>query len=233
MEDLGSATTKPTAVQADGEATKVVHINSSPIDSNASPEARPDDLRSVGIIELLETDLRPVFILELARSTTSVPVWHNEHLKDLQILGSEAHGGIEIRNLAGPTKNSGSATFLQWAASSLADGGLPTETYVGIRWMAQTLRKRWRVIAGEVGRVPDILKSKKKPGKPQLDRSQPSVLERPDRTGQCPSPVFLRIHLKHSLKISDFIAKARSQYSLLKYQERRGHSKSESVPQTG
>ena len=90
MEDLGSATTKPTAVQADGEATKVVHINSSRIDSNASPKARPDDLRSVGIIELLETDLRPVFILDLARSTTSVPVWHNEHLKDLQILGSEA-----------------------------------------------------------------------------------------------------------------------------------------------
>ena len=107
-----------------------------------------DEWKTIGILELLETDERPVLVFDLT-STNTVPVFANKTLRTLKTSESNKYCLADATKAAPDPKHS---SFLQWALHP--DEFHPPASYYGIRWTAQTLRKRFRVIAGEGGREP-------------------------------------------------------------------------------
>lgn len=111
-------------------------------------------LNSVGIVELLEQDERPTFIVDLGESTNYGPgplqlVFCNPSLRSydgMQALVS----GTSVAESPGPK------TFLQfksWLLSAAVAGEslnvcLPPFNYAGMTWSCSTVRKRFRIISG-------------------------------------------------------------------------------------
>lgn len=108
----------------------------------------PPALGTIGMIELLECDPRPSFILDLER--TQDPL--NEHLHKIycnksllrlpHIFGSAEHTELEQ-----------CLQFKRWATSVTDDRhvtqGYPIPfQYQELLWTESTLRKRWRIISG-------------------------------------------------------------------------------------
>lgn len=137
-------------------------INGNRVAAASSPA--PHALYDIGIIELLEQDGRPTFILDLEE----VAEWDNIHLKPVfcnaslrstnlqDIVTGKAVANSHL-SLYGPDRYS---EFRGWASSrpkhdNLIDGYLPDLSYNGLLWNCATLRKRWRVISGSgVSNVP-------------------------------------------------------------------------------
>ena len=116
----------------------------------------PPALNDIGIIELLQCDKRPTFILDLERlpdpNNHLLPtVFANTSLNYLHHITSPAR---LISHL--PAHDDELAQFLhfkQWATSSLIhdqqeDGLPPPIHYQTLWWTQSTLRKRWRIISG-------------------------------------------------------------------------------------
>ena len=113
-------------------------------------------LGKIGMIELLECDSRPTFILDLER--TQDP--YDEHLHtdfsnaSLQRLPRILDSAQLRRGL--PAENSELeqySQFKEWATSSsttdhIADGYTNSFEYQDLLWTTVTLRKRWRIISG-------------------------------------------------------------------------------------
>ena len=108
----------------------------------------PSALGTIGIIELLECDSRPSFILDLERTQDPLnghlhKVFCNESLLRLpHIFGSAEHTELEQ-----------CLQFKKWAT------GVPEDRHVAqsytvpfqyheLLWTTSTLRKRWRIISG-------------------------------------------------------------------------------------
>ncbi|EMC98961.1 hypothetical protein BAUCODRAFT_22270 [Baudoinia panamericana UAMH 10762] len=112
-------------------------------------------LSSIGVVELLEQDERPTFIVDLANSANYGPgslhlLFANTSLRSYQ-------GLQEL--ITGPGSDDASPgikTYLQfksWLLSASIDGQsldvcLPSFVYAGMTWSCSTLRKRLRIIGG-------------------------------------------------------------------------------------
>ncbi|KAI9645299.1 hypothetical protein NHQ30_006034 [Ciborinia camelliae] len=156
----GLTITPPT----DEEAKDSMQITSVLVDPNLSPLAPQDDLGSIGVLELLESDERAVFILDLTKPDETTPRYTNSRLKGLQGLGSRIGVSSE---LGVATKDEKHRRFLEWARGDFSDGKLPITLYCGVRWTAQTMKNRWRVIAGDVRAKMGVIRDK-----PLIHRSQ-------------------------------------------------------------
>lgn len=128
-------------------------------------------LGEIGIIELLEHDQRPTFILDLeaipASNTHQEAVYENPSFRYLHLLDitlGKADVPLDVHDLGAYSE------FEQWAIGSHNEADLPaaqlsTFTYDGFHWTHTTLRKRWRIINGVkvdigLGQVKDSCRNK-------------------------------------------------------------------------
>lgn len=125
-------------------------------------------LGQVGIIELLEQDERPTFIIDLGVSTNFRPgplqiVHANAALRGysglLDMISGKVHQGSPVYAVT--------TTFSEFKAWSVSfvknheslDVSLPSFIYGGISWTCSTLRKRLRLICGNFNHVPTSISS--------------------------------------------------------------------------
>jgi hypothetical protein len=149
---------------------------------NSATDDAPSDLKAIGLLELFETDERPVLIYDLRSPTNEIPVYYNPQLQKLHDEGSQLvgkSGGSVLETATGGEH----AHFKKWIFAVPGSGTVPSAIYCGIKWTNQTLRNRWRIIAGEVGSQPVDSTDFPRPERverPRLDRSQ--------TTAQTPTP---------------------------------------------
>lgn len=111
-------------------------------------------LNSIGVLELLEQDERPTFIVDLADSSnygsTAVRPYYVNH-------ALRSHSGLEAliagRTTASDTVSSNFADFRAWTFASATDSSNPATlqsyfSYAGFRWSCSTLRRRVRIVTG-------------------------------------------------------------------------------------
>ncbi|TID06285.1 Hybrid signal transduction histidine kinase K [Colletotrichum higginsianum] len=115
-------------------------------------------LRGVGVVELLEQDERPTFIIDLAN-----PV--NIQKTGLHLLYANAAlrasaGILELLSVEGDdiSNNTDYVNFKSWTTSFVLnheslDVCLPSHKYGGITWTCSTLRKRFRFVSGSTSAV--------------------------------------------------------------------------------
>ncbi|KAI9842080.1 MAG: hypothetical protein M1837_007505 [Sclerophora amabilis] len=125
-------------------------------DAGESPTTGLQILSQIGIIELLEQDERPTFLVDLGNSANLGPgalhvVFANVALRSRErllesISGSSSQSSVE-------TSPSGTFwEFKAWALGSFKDSerldvASPTFTYEELNWTCSTLRKRLRLIS--------------------------------------------------------------------------------------
>ena len=122
-------------------------ITTSPIDSGL--QSPKDELLSVGLLELLDIDDRPVFVLDLASPSKVIPVYCNESLREIPLLELKIAKGVVPGGKM--ERDSKYAVFIEWAGATTKLGSFPETSYWGLRWKAKTIRKRWRIVSGEEG----------------------------------------------------------------------------------
>ncbi len=114
-------------------------------------------LNSIGVIELLEQDERPTFIVDLAESGNYGPGQLHTLFANSSLRGYT--GMLELVNGAASEEASpGPRTYLQfksWMLSAAVDGEslnvcLPSFKFAGMTWSCSTLRKRLRIISAAV-----------------------------------------------------------------------------------
>ena len=113
-------------------------------------------LSDIGMIELLECDSRPTFILDLeeaqhASDEVLHTVFSNASLKRLPRILYPAHVKGDV--LLGDDELEQYLDFKEWATRSptyrqTAEGFTNPYSYQDILWTCSTLRKRWRIISG-------------------------------------------------------------------------------------
>lgn len=119
-------------------------------------------LNSIGIIELLEQDERPTFIVDLGESSNYgpgplQPTFVNSSLR--------SYSGLEALVSGSATEDTspGLQTYIQfksWLLSAAINGEslnvcLPSFLYAGMTWNCSTLRKKLRIISGAFDTPPD------------------------------------------------------------------------------
>lgn len=118
-----------------------------------SPEVQ--DLQGVGVIELLDHDERPTFIIDLMDSSNFGPgplkvVWRNASLR--------AATGVNELISKTPEDSIDFSRFKAWAVSFVKDKRsmdvcLPSLSYGGISWTCSTVRNRFRFVSGNSAAV--------------------------------------------------------------------------------
>lgn len=152
---------------------------------NADLRSEQSSLRSldrIGIIELLEHDSRPTFIIDLLAREKEINgrlkvTWSNKSLKFFDGLRSVIWTDTFYPTLPYSVTPSDAvfaieAYFKDWAVSmpdfdNELDGYMPRHEYKGMYWSSCTLRKRWRVISAS--QVPN--QRMKSHGTPRSSRS--------------------------------------------------------------
>ncbi|KAH6711410.1 hypothetical protein BKA61DRAFT_486945 [Leptodontidium sp. MPI-SDFR-AT-0119] len=123
-----------------------------------NPSAGMQQLESVGIVELLEQDERPTFIIDLANSANFTPgsplqiVFSNVALSAYGSVLEMVEGKADL-NSPGVAVTNDFPEFKAWALSFVRNGEsldvcLPSMKYGGFTWNCSTLRKRLRLISG-------------------------------------------------------------------------------------
>lgn len=128
-----------------------------------SPDVRSKDqsgrevLVNVGIIELLEQEERPTFIIDVANLTNFSPgplniVYANPSLRAYEAILEMITGKADLDS-PGIAVTNDFPEFKAWALSFVKNGEsldicLPSFLYGGITWTCSTLRKRLRLISG-------------------------------------------------------------------------------------
>lgn len=115
---------------------------------NEAPIRAPDELRSVGLLEFLETDDRPILIFDLASETKTIPVYGNPRSRDVERTIGDAALDIDAEGVEQRFRGHKHAGFADWAVSVPLIGSL-SAVFGGMEWTYQTLRGRWRVVAGQ------------------------------------------------------------------------------------
>ena len=188
MADLGDARVNCSNVAADLST----HIQSGTNITTASAEfgleSPKHELLSVGLVELLDVDDRPVFILDLTSPSKTIPVYYNASLQEIPLLELKIGKGVIA---GGKTERDPTyAAFVEWAATTTRLGGLAEIKYYGFRWKAKTIRKRWRVVSGEAGDLAeDAATLRRQSAFPRPGRAQTMErVERRPRDGLKPCP---------------------------------------------
>ncbi|CAL3973130.1 unnamed protein product [Diplocarpon coronariae] len=120
-------------------------------------------LIGIGIIELLEQDSRPTFIvdinapeLEVNGRMTFVPVYCNKSLRFFDSIRNVVYAETFYPNISQPTPLQASVAaeqdFKEWVMAmpsfdSSTDGYLPHYHFLGMYWSSSTLRQNWRVVS--------------------------------------------------------------------------------------
>lgn len=120
-------------------------------------------LGSVGIIELLEQDERPTFIIDISNPTNFFPgplqlVFANASLRAYETILEIITGKPDLDS-PGIGVTNDFPEFKAWALSFVKNGEcldicLPSFLYGGITWTCSTLRKRLRLISGSTSSGP-------------------------------------------------------------------------------
>ena len=111
-------------------------------------------LSSIGVLEFLEHDPRPTFILDLQNPTDPETnclriLQLNPSLQYRSDLSSVASGRLDL------SSKGEAVEFKQWIQGC----AVPTFCYIGYLWTTFTLRKRWRIISAnslEVGQLASL-----------------------------------------------------------------------------
>ncbi|TWU75296.1 hypothetical protein ED733_006468 [Metarhizium rileyi] len=130
-----------------------------------SPELRTSPpvmqlIQSIGIIELLEQDYRPIFLIDLLNPTNAplnktslFVIYGNASLRSSQdvveLVGMEPSENLDMASYE---------NFVSWVISLPSSRGSrePASTsyvYGGIHWTYATIRQRFRFVSGDVSRV--------------------------------------------------------------------------------
>lgn len=139
------------------ERSSVGRSNSPEAGSNGVGKDMGSMLSSIGVLELLDQDERPTFIVDLADSTNYGPgqlhlLFANSSLRSYSGMQELISGSTLEDASASP----GPKTYLQfksWLLSASINGEslnvcLPSFVYAGMTWSCATLRKRLRIISG-------------------------------------------------------------------------------------
>jgi hypothetical protein len=184
-------------------------------------------LQDIGIVELLEQDSRPTFIIDLQSPDTEVKgrmnvVFCNKSLRFFD----------DLRNVVcaetffpPPPSSSGSTdpnsdqgelaaelSFKTWATSRIDDsndGYLPRHTFRNMFWTCSTLRNRWRVVSAS--QVPN--QRRESHGTPKSSRSTPgSTKSSKSSLGRMPNSARL---LPDEVDLSKQLADSESKFRVL------------------
>lgn len=157
---VGSSVTPPTSAP---QIASRRSLDRSSMGRSASPDAgsakgvggsAAQQLNAIGIVELLEQDERPTFIVDLSDTSNYGPgqlhpLFANSALRSYEGLLDLVVGGAR-ENSPGPANSLG---FKSWLLSASVNGEslnvcLPAFTYASMLWTCSTLRKRLRIISG-------------------------------------------------------------------------------------
>ncbi|KAI9744446.1 MAG: hypothetical protein M1818_001975 [Claussenomyces sp. TS43310] len=131
-----------------------------------TPDSRNSSLQvlgSVGIVDLLEQDERPTFIIDLANTSNFSPGPLQILFANASLRGHEAILGMVMGNVdpefPGVTNTNTFPEFKAWALSFVKnneslDVSLPSFIYGGVTWICSTLKRRLRVIGGYGSSLP-------------------------------------------------------------------------------
>lgn len=128
-----------------------------------SPDDRPlpsaiQQLRSASVLEFLEQDERPTFVIDLQEPTNFSPGQLKVVFANAALRASGGVGGLILGDTADPEHSPDFARFKAWTLSFMKnnepmDVRLPSLTYGGISWTCSTLRRRFRVVSGNTSAV--------------------------------------------------------------------------------
>lgn len=115
-------------------------------------------LGSVGVIEFLEMDERPTFLIDLANSANFIPggalqiLFPNAQLRASEAMLESVTGKPDLGS-PGIAVTNDFPEFKGWVLSFVKnnealDVSLPSYNFAGVTWSCNTLRKRFRVISG-------------------------------------------------------------------------------------
>jgi len=102
------------------------------------------------MVDVLDQDPRPAFVLDLEDKSSSVslqPVFHNQALKNLTGL-IEVVAGVLPPDPYGQPAPQTYAVFMQWALDFSASRQPLTFLYHGFTWSNMTINNRWRMVNG-------------------------------------------------------------------------------------
>ncbi|KAI5359461.1 putative PAS domain, signal transduction response regulator, receiver domain, CheY-like superfamily [Septoria linicola] len=147
-------------------------------------------LNSIGIVELLEQDERPTFIVDLGDSSNYGPGLLHPIFSNLSLRSYEDLEAVTSGRSSADT-SPGAKTFLQyksWLLSAAVNGEslnvcLPPFHFAAITWSCSTLRKRLRIISGAFNTPPPASAA-------ALRLSVPPSGSLPDRTVEEPHDYF-------------------------------------------
>ncbi|KAH6692592.1 hsp90-like protein [Plectosphaerella plurivora] len=160
--------------------------------STRSPNSQPlppglQVLRGVGVIELLEQDERPTFIIDLVNPINSTRP--GLHLMYANAALRASSGTLKLLAVEGEeaAKDVDYSGFKSWLLSCVKnnesmDVCLPSHNYGGITWTCSTLRRRFRFISASKSAV-----SEGSPEAPEALAKESVILEERSR-GPTPSP---------------------------------------------
>lgn len=161
---LSVAASPPRSTSTPGSWTSIERnsILRSP-DSRARLSAGMQILGSVGIIELLEQDERPTFIIDVANPMNFSPgpleiVFANATLRAYESILEMVTGKADLDS-PGIAVTNDFPEFKAWALSFVRSGEsldicLPSFSYGGVTWSCSTLRRRLRLIRASGNSIP-------------------------------------------------------------------------------
>jgi hypothetical protein len=127
--------------------------NPAPTGNSGNDTTQSTLLRGVGILELLECDPRPTFVLDAklvksSRDHATVPVYWNAAMTFINTgYQLQALTGQADMNETGAEECAAFARFQSWILNSLKAKGIPF-SYCNFSWTEAFVANRWRVISG-------------------------------------------------------------------------------------
>lgn len=126
-------------------------------DAQAIPPAL-QHLEGIGVIELLEQDQRPTFIIDLANIANFNSGFFDLLFVNAALRASEGITETLSADSIDPVASIDFCRFKAWILSFVRESEsmevcLPSLSYGGISWTCSTLRKRYRVVSGNVAAI--------------------------------------------------------------------------------
>lgn len=190
-------------------------------------ETAPQSLSDIGIIELLEQDSRPTFIIDLQSSDAEAKgrmnvVFCNKSLRFFDDVRNVVCAESFFPALSPSSNTSTDSTsdltpavieqnFKTWATSRVEDsndGYLPRHTFRGMFWTCSTLRHRWRVISAS--QVPN--QRRESHGTPKSSRATSRATS---TTGPLEDKLESECQIPEEMKLSKKLADSESRFRVL------------------
>ncbi|PSK53101.1 Hybrid signal transduction histidine kinase K [Elsinoe australis] len=208
----------PSAMQIRAASDRSSTARSASPDSSMKGDSSIGMISSIGVVELLEQDERPTFIIDLGDSSNYGagqlrPMFTNSSLRTYSGLLQLVTGASEENHLEGGDDKS-FIQFKSWLLSAAVNGEslnvcLPSFKFAGLSWSCSTLRKRLRLLSGaflQDGNSPGprLIKSPKVDTTPQGNEKPKteSLPEQPDYFGNAE---FLRPAIPDRLSSTDVV----------------------------